>query len=201
VAGVKESIGWAVASGVASAAPPARGFTGLEMVLGDSRAFSPALFADLGRRYVILDGYFKPYAACRMAHAAVDAVLRLVEKHRLRPAGVREIVVQTSRKGTMLGNPHPASLESAQYSIPTVVAVALHTGAVDPETLHDGVLGDPAIRATAECVRVEVDPEQAGDSELERGFPVKNRAVVVIRTRTGEHVEAVEDPRGDPGIR
>ena len=39
--------------------------------------------------------------------------------------------------------------------------------------------GPPAIRATAECVGVEVDPEQAGDSELERGFPVKNRAVVV----------------------
>ena len=48
-----------------------------------------------------------------MVHATVDAVLRLVERHRLRPAEVREIVVRISRKGTMLGNPHPASPESA----------------------------------------------------------------------------------------
>ena len=196
---VKESVGWAVVAGQSSAALAARGFTGLEAVLDDDRAFSPTLFADLGRRWVILDGYFKPYSACRMSHAALDAVLRLVEKHALRPGEIDSVVVRTSRKGTMLDSPRPASLESAQYSIPFCVGVVLHAGAVDPESLHEGMLDDPAIRATAERVRLEVDPEQASRPELERGFPVKNRAEVVVRARGTEHREVVEDPRGDPG--
>lgn len=195
---VKESIGWSVVSGLASTALAAQGFTGLETVLDDPRAFSPTLFADLGHRHLILQGYFKPYAACRMAHAAVDAVLRLVHKHGIHPSEVREVVVRTSHKGTMLDNPRPSSLEGAQYSVPFCIAVALHTGAIDPETLHEGMLDDPAIRAMADRVRLALDPVQAERPELELGFPVKNRAEVVVRTRGAEHVECVEHPRGDP---
>jgi 2-methylcitrate dehydratase PrpD len=194
---VKESIGWSVVSGQASAALAADGFTGLELVLDDERAFSPALFADLGQRFVILDGYFKPHSACRMTHAAIDAACHLMARHGLRAGEVQDVVVRTSRKGSMLDNPRPRSLESAQYSVPICVAVAIHRGRVDPETLSEATLEDPGILATAARVRVEVDPEQAGNSALERGFPVSNRAEVVIRASGAEYAAAVDHPHGD----
>ncbi len=195
---VKESIGWSVLSGQAAAALAAEGFTGLETVFDDPRAFEPRLFEDLGRRDAILDGYFKPHAACRNVHAAIDATLALARAHRLRPGEVLEIVVRTSRKASMMDNPAPASLESAQYSVPFCVALALHAGAVEPETLDERTLADPAVRATAARVRVEIDPAQAAQAALERGFPARNRAEVVIVTRGDTFVAAVEDPRGDP---
>ena len=193
----KESIGWAVVTGQASAALAAEGFTGLEFVLDDERAFSATLFTDLGHRFTILDGYFKPHSACRMSHAAIDAVCSLVDRYGLRAEEIEDVVVRTSRKGTMLDNPCPPSLESAQYSLPMCVAVAIHRRRVDPETLHDTVLEDPRILATAARVRLEVDPQQAGNPELERGFPVKNRAEVNIRVAGRDYVAAVDHPRGD----
>jgi 2-methylcitrate dehydratase PrpD len=47
----------------------------------------------------------------------------------------------------------------------------------------------------------QVDPEQAGSPELERGFPEKNRAEVKVRVNGVEYVEAVDHPRGDPANR
>jgi 2-methylcitrate dehydratase len=133
-----------------------------------------------------------------MTHAAVDAVLRLVEKHGIRTADISEIVVRTSHKGTMLDSPRPTSLEGAQHSVPFCIAVALQTGAVEPDTLHEGMLDDPVICATAERVRLQLDPFQAGRPELEQGFPVQNRSRVIVRTQETEHVDSVDHPRGDP---
>ena len=53
----------------------------------------------------------------------------------------------------MLDNPCPPSLESAQYSVPMCIAVALYRGRVDPETLHDEMLEDPEFLAMAARVR------------------------------------------------
>jgi 2-methylcitrate dehydratase PrpD len=191
---VKESIGWAVVSGQAAAAMAADGFTGLEDVFDDARAFGPAVFEDLGRRDLILGGYFKPHAACRNVHSAIDATLSLVRAHAVRPDEVTGITVRTSRKATMMYNPAPTSLESAQYSVPFCVALALHAGAVAPDVLDERALTDPAVLATASRVRVEVDPAQAA---AERGFPRRNRAAVEVTARGRTFATTVDDPWGD----
>ena len=61
-------------SGVKQARPmsavslAAEGFTGLEFVLDDERAFSPALFTDLGQRFGQRHGFQPPFAAAAAGH-------------------------------------------------------------------------------------------------------------------------------------
>src|SRR5512144_360565 len=75
---VKETIAWSAMTGVASALLAQQEFIGPPDFLDYTERWdAPALVAGLGDsdRFAILDTYFKPYAVCRWAHAAVDAAL------------------------------------------------------------------------------------------------------------------------------
>jgi 2-methylcitrate dehydratase len=54
---------------------------------------------------------------------------------------------------------HPVTRETADHSIPYVVACALAHGAVNREDLAESRLGDPAIRRLLDVLTVEVDQE------------------------------------------
>jgi 2-methylcitrate dehydratase len=56
---------------------------------------------------------------------------------------------------------HPATRETADHSIPYVVACALARGQVKVEDLDESRLADPAIRRLLDVLTVEVDPECA----------------------------------------
>ncbi len=192
---VKETIAWSGMTGVAAALLAQKNFVGPADFLDYSERWdTSALVAGLGElgEAAILNTYFKPYAVCRWAHAAVDAVLELKHQHQLRVDEIETIDVETFWEVTRLANDQPSNTIAAQFSIQFALAVALLYDRIGPAEVSDAHIHDPAILSLARKVRVAVD------DTLDRQFPAKTMARVTMHTGRGNLRTTVEYPRGNP---
>jgi 2-methylcitrate dehydratase PrpD len=190
---VKEVIGWSGVVGCSAALLARDGFSGPVDALDRANRYEAAvLAADLGAPYAILQTYFKPYAACRWSHPAIDGVLQLAGAHDLTPGEVEEIHVEGFAPMARLRNPAPTTTVAAQYSIPFSLALALAHGRLGPAELTDENLHDPHVQRLAHKVKLSVIPEFA---DL---FPAQTASRVTIRTGRGSFSATVEYPRGNP---
>jgi 2-methylcitrate dehydratase PrpD len=192
---VKETIAWSGMTGVASALLAQRDFAGPSDFFDYTQRWdTAALVAGLDdpAGYAIGKTYFKPYAVCRWAHAAVDAVLALKHRRALRSDEVEGVHVETFSEVTRLANYAPRNTIAAQFSIPFALAVALIHDRIGPAEVSEAHIGDASILALARKVRVTVD------ADLDREFPAKTIARVTIRARGEDVATTVEYPRGNP---
>jgi 2-methylcitrate dehydratase PrpD len=190
---VKEAIGWAGVVGCSAALLAQEGFAGCEDMLDRAGRYDvEQLSRDLGMEYAILKAYFKPYAACRWSHPAIDGILGLVQDHRLQTGEIEEIHVEGFQQIRKLCDYAPATSVAAQYSIPFALALALSYGRIGPEELIEANLQDEGLVGLARKVRVSVDPE------LDRLFPEKTASRVTVHTGRGSFTASVEYPRGNP---
>lgn len=191
---VKEGIPWAAHAGMAAVALARAGFNGPRTGFDDGRFDQSVVLEGLGVGPPLIESvYFKPYACCRWAHAAVDGALNLVAAHGIEARTIEDVQVDTFERATTLFNdPDPTSLEAAQYSVPFCVATAVTIGADALLPLEAGTLGSPDIITLAERVRLRIDPD------LDVMFPGKVPARVTIRTPDGTVSCLVEEPLGEP---
>src|SRR5262249_8770104 len=77
---LKDGSGWGAFTGVAAGYLAAAGFTGAPAITMDAGQHAE-LWGDLGRRWRILEQYFKSYPVCRWADPAIEAVRLLVARH------------------------------------------------------------------------------------------------------------------------
>lgn len=192
---VKEVIAWSGMTGVSAALLAHQNFLGpADFFDYTERWDSAALVAGLGdpHDYAILKTYFKPYAVCRWAHAAVDAVLELKRRYALHVAEIETIQVETFWEVTRLVNYAPSNTIAAQFSIPFALAVALMYDRITPAEVSDARVRDPAILGLARKVHVSVD------DALNRQFPAKTMARVTLGARGENFRTTVEYPRGNP---
>ncbi len=186
---VKDGIIWGSFVGASAALLAAAGFTGISTLLELPRFRQ--LAADLGRRWYILELYFKPYSCCRWAHPAVDAALELARLHGIKASDIGAITVYTFGEAARLRVVEPRTTEEAQFSLPWPVAAAVVDGTVGPAQVLDR-LGDPEIVGLARRVRIRVDPE------LDRQFPMQTLARVELALRDGRVLTSrVRCARGD----
>lgn len=178
----KDSLGWGNMTGLASVFMARRGFTGVEPLF--SEAPETEWVTSLGRRYEILNLYFKPYAACRWAQPAVAGCLQLVRENRLKPADLVRVKVRTFAAAAALTRRPPANTEEAQYNLAFPVAAALIDGAVGPAQVLPPRICDRDLLDLAGRLEVEVAPE------FEDRFPAKAVASVEITTRDGRRCES-----------
>ena len=175
---LKDGSGWGAHVGVSAALLAAAGFTGApaETIIGPA---VDSFWNDLGRKWRILDLYFKPYPVCRWAQPAIAAALDLQRTHTLEPANIAAIQVTTFAAAASLTGRHPQTTEEAQYSLPFPLAVALVHGDVGPPHLTGAGLADEEVLALARRVRLEEDPA------LTARFPGERRARVAITATDG----------------
>jgi 2-methylcitrate dehydratase PrpD len=84
------------------------------------------LVRNLGQEFEILNVYLKLYAACRHAHAPIDAALLLLNKNRINVSEIKEITVETYPAAVRLaGIRHATTPSAGRFSIPFSVALAL----------------------------------------------------------------------------
>jgi 2-methylcitrate dehydratase PrpD len=195
--------GHAAEVGVTTALGAERGLTGALDLLEGERGFGAAMSRDvdweaalatLGTRFNIVSMSQKNHAACGHAHAAIDAVLALREKHGLTPERVQRITARTYRAALeVAGNPDPHTVFEAKFSLPYCLAAALVVGSVRVDAFTAARLADPAIRRLVERVTLEVDPK------LDAAFPKQRAAIVEIETVDGERLSHYAPTRkGDP---
>ncbi|MBI2847113.1 MAG: MmgE/PrpD family protein [Chloroflexi bacterium] len=189
----KECIGWGGHTGILAALLARKGFTGSMTILEDQQA-DGAMLETLGKTYEIMNLYFKPYAACRLTHSAVDILLEIMKEHSLTSKDISRVIVETHKTGTLLNSKRPVTIEQAQYSYPFVLGAALAEGRCGAEQMADGRLSDPAILREVDKVSLANNPV------LDPLFPPQGifANILKVETREGKMYEMRKDyPSGD----
>jgi len=187
---LKDGSGWGAMAGVSAAELARAGFTGAPAVTVESDDVAE-IWSDLGRRWRILELYFKPYAVCRWAQPAIAGAL--AARDGVVPDEVEEVEVRTFHEATRLAVAEPATTEEAQYSLPFPVAVAVVRGRVAAADVDGQTLVDPAVLALSRRVRL------VEDEALSRRFPAERLAQVTLRLRNGTvRSSEVVSARGGP---
>lgn len=196
--------GQAAKAGVEAALLARKGFTGCQETfagtapryLGFCNLVSREPVLDeltkgLGERYTILDVYFKPYAACRLSHSAIEATLGLVEDNGIVPESIERIEVKTfARAAREIGGRYPQSDSSfitCQFSLPYILAVAVMDRTLGPKQYRRERIADAKVRELAQKVQV------SADDRLTSLYPAKAPARVKIALRDGRALERQVD--------
>jgi 2-methylcitrate dehydratase PrpD len=196
--------GQAAKAGVEAALLAQKGFTGCpEVFKGTSPRFlgfcnlvsKDPLFEKLtdglGKRHTILDVYYKPYAACRLSHSAIEATLALVEENDIQSRDVKKIEVKTyARAAREVGQRVPdgeSSFVFCQFSMPYSLAVIVADRTIGPQQYTRGKISDSKIQEL--CRKVEV----AADELLSGLYPAKAPAKVRIILQDGRSFERQVD--------
>ena len=186
----KDGVPFGVMVGALAVQEQLAGFTGNKNLLeGDEFRY---LTDDLGSRWLVLDLYFKPYACCRWAHPAIDAVVGLMQREGIRPEDIELVTIETFENATKLSKIVPQTADEAQYNIAYPVAVAILYGDVNIEHVHETCIPDPAVVTMMEKLRFTANPR------FTAAFPAHRLCHAVIKTRDGkEYISRDCEPRGE----
>jgi 2-methylcitrate dehydratase len=196
----------ATQSGVLAALLAEKGYTGPEHVVdgkeGLAHCFGPewkleVLEEGLGESWRIERCGMKAFPTEALTHAPISAVLDLVIGNDLAPEDVAEVHIRSlARAADILADPtkyDPRSKETADHSLPYVIAAAIADRQVTPAQFTPEKIMDARIRAQLPKVKVTADPA------IEAVFPRLQRVGVTIRTAAGQElVKELDYPKGDP---
>ncbi len=151
-----------------------------------------APFETFGKSYYLTDSYVKVHAACRYAHAPIEALAAIQSEVDIDPDYVARIEVRTFELGTTLDRSDPDNVLSAKFSTPFALASRLYTGRSDVEAFTQELVENEAIQTLASRVELVADEEfDARAAEGEWGA-----SVTVEMTDGTSHAVTKEDARG-----
>ncbi len=183
----------AALAGVRIARLAARGFTGPAEILEGKQGLYSAMvenpdtsafyFSDHWRLH---DVSFKPWAACRHAHPAIDAALEL--KQRLGSLD-GDIIVRSYRDAlTFCDRPDPRTVLEAKFSLQHAIAIVAVRGVPTLADFEMDAILDADIAAARAAVKVQES------AECTARYPAHFGATVLCQSQTSELI----DTRGDP---
>jgi len=188
---VKDAIGWGCMAAMSAVLMAEKGFTGVQPLFDDGP--EPAWIDSLGREYMFLNLYFKPYSACRWAQPAVEGALKIQRETGLSPSDIAAIKIVTFDEAAALTRAWPADTEEAQYNMAFPIAAALLDGEVGPAQTLPPRLFDADIRALMD--RIDVTTAD----RFNREFPARALAEVVVETADGRSLKSgVMSAKWDP---
>ena len=196
----------ATQSGVLAALLAEKGYTGPEHVVdgkeGLTHVFGPEwklglLTQGLGESWRITQCGMKAFPTEALTHTPISAVLDIVKTNDLHPDQVDKIQIRSlARAADILSDPSkydPHTKETADHSLPYVIAAALVHRKVTPAQFEMEAILDPKVREQLRKVEVVADPE------IEKVFPALQRVIVHIHTKDGRCFDKQLDfPKGDP---
>ncbi len=182
---VKDGSGWGAMAGVSAGLLAGNGFTGAPALTVES-AEAAEFWADLEEQWDIMIQYFKPYAVCYWAQAAIGGALTLQKTHHIQPEAIKKVRVFTFHEATRLACRHPHTTEEAQYSLPFPLAAALVHHRLGFEQLSGPALTDPLTLSLADRV------ELVDDDSFNARFPADRLSRVVIETDDGATFDSGE---------
>ena len=160
------------------------------------------LLDELGGRgtpFKILDTLIKPRSSCATTISSILAAEKVAPALKSRIGDVQRVTVEvyeTAKVGMATGEHHwnPDCRETADHSIPYVVAAALMDGKVTPRQFDDAHLKSPDLRAL--LAKIEVVVNDQFTKAYDR-LPVEHHTRVCVVTRGGERL--VGEAGGDKG--
>jgi len=196
----------ATQSGVFAALLAEKGYSGPEHVVDGKEGLTHVFGRDwklnlltdgLGESWRITQCGMKAFPTEALTHTPISAVLDLVKTNDLHPDQVEKIQIRSlARAADILSDPSkydPHTKETADHSLPYVIAAALVERQVTPVQFTMEKIMDAKIRAQLKKVEVVADPE------IEKVFPALQRVVVNISaTDRRTFSKQLDFPKGDP---
>ena len=196
----------ATQSGVLAALLAEKGYSGPEHVIdgkeGLVHCFGPEwklniLTDGLGESWRITQCGMKAFPTEALTHTPISATLALVKDNDLKPDGVAKVHIRTTARGADIlsdaSKYDPHTKETADHSLPYVIAAAIADRQVTPLQFTMEKIMDPTIRAQLNKIVV------VADAEIEKVFPALQRVVVTVQTTDGrEFTKQLDYPKGDP---
>lgn len=186
--------------GLVAARLAANGFTGPRFILEGPQGFfaatcpgaaPEAVVAGPESGWKIAETSFKPWPACRHAHAAIDATLALRDAIAGRPIAGIEIETYADAK-LFCDRPAPETVLAAKFSLQHAVAVTLRDGPPPLAAFDLPALGRPEITALREVATV------AASDRFTTPYPRHFGSAVTVRLASGEVLShSVADAWGD----
>ncbi|MCU0595957.1 MAG: MmgE/PrpD family protein [Desulfobacterota bacterium] len=138
------------------------------------------LIEGLGKDFEILKVYVKLYAACRHAHAPIDAVFEALKGQTVGIDDIARVTVETYSAAVRLAGIREATTPSAaRFSIPFSVALAIARKEAGPNQYCDETVGDRRLQALAQKVEMSVG------EKWEKAYPRQRGATVTLHRRSG----------------
>src|SRR5271169_5411930 len=196
----------ATQSGVFAALLAEKGYSGPEHVIDGKEGLVHCLGPEwklnvltdgLGESWRITQCGMKAFPSEALTHTPISATLALVKDNDLMPDDVANVYVRTTARGADIlsdANKYdPHSKETADHSLPFVIAAAIAERQVTPLQFTMEKITDPTIRAQLNKIVVVADPQ------IEKVFPALQRVVATIQTSDGrEFSKQLDYPKGDP---
>ena len=132
------------------------------------------MVASLGKKYEIMNLYFKPFTCCRWAH----------QEHKFASDEVESVKVHTFDSAAKLSKKIPTTTDEAQYNIAWPVAAAIVCGDVGIEQVWEPALTNKKILDMMQRLTFDVD------SKLDSQFPEKRLAQVEIQLKNGQNFQS-----------
>ena len=194
----------AAAAGLMAAYLAQDGFTGAAQILegpqgmaaGMSSDADPAKLVDgLGTRWATAETSFKYHASCRHTHPAADALLQVMQQHRLQPGDLAGVVTHVHQGAIDVLGPvvRPVTVHQSKFSMGTVLALVAQFGHAGLAEFDQHFLSD-ATQALRDKVTMQLD------AEVDGAYPRRWIGKVTVTTTDGRVLHGrVDEPKGDPG--
>ncbi len=201
----------AAQAGLMAATLAANGFSGPAFILEGEQGFFSATAPDAtpdrvtarpDEDWLIFDTSFKPWPACRHAHATIDCALALRDRVP-EPGQVTEIVVETYRDAVLFcDRVDPTTPQEAKFSLQHCAAATLIDGPPALDLFEPRSIARPDIAALRRKARV------SATSPFVESYPEHYGAAVAVtlsdgRTHRAEGRDALGDPAnpiGEDGV-
>jgi len=194
----------AAAAGLMAACIARDGFTGAADILEGPQGMAAGMSSDadpsrltdrLGERWATAETSFKFHASCRHTHPAADALLQVIQQHRLQPGDIERVVTHVHQGAIDVLGPvkEPATVHQSKFSMGTVLALVARYGHAGLQEFADHFLDEPTL-ALRDRVAMELD------AEVDAAYPRRWIGKVTVYTRDGRVLGGrVDEPKGDPG--
>ena len=179
----------AVASMAGLGGPPGSIAEMARLALGADPAALPD-FPGPGR-WLLLDGYLKPYPAVRHAHYGAAAAEAWHAARIATPGDIIAITLEIYAEAiTYCGNRAPQAAIQAQFSLSYAVAHSLARGRLDPGAYTPANMADPLVRRIEAMIRIQ--PDAALTEANRRG------CTLTVHTASGPWRRVISEVAGDP---
>ncbi len=192
----------AARSGAMAAMLAKEGLTGPAFILDGPQGIFNAMSHDADfkpvnaakKTWKMYDCSFKPWPACRHAHPAIDATLKLQQVHKLIVNDIKAVHIFGYQDAIVFcDNPTPTTCLQAKFSLQHAVASVLLHGQPTLAHYDEATLDQPDIVKLRNIIQASVD------NNIETMFPAHYGARIEITLNNGKVLKhAITDTLGDP---
>lgn len=194
----------AAADGLMAAYIARDGFTGARRIFEGKQGMAAGMSSDadvqcltnrLGTRWATVETSFKFHASCRHTHPSADALLQLMQGHKLKPDDIASVTAHVHQGALDVLGPvtDPQTIHQSKFSMGFVLALVACHGRAALTDFTDDALRDKALRAFHDKVTMVLDPE------IDDAYPRRWMGRVTVTTRDGRSLEQrIASPKGDP---